>query len=247
MKFLLALGLLPLATTSKLIELHWNISYVPNVNPDGLYPRRAIGVNGVWPPPPVFVEQHDTLRIHVFNGLGLGLGGVGGGVGTAIHTHGLFFNGTGFYDGAVGVTQWYDAYSSSYMARVLVYVLLTPPSCSPIPPGESLTYEIPTDRQWGTYWIHGHYLGQYVDGLRTPLIIQPSQKPIYEYNEEYTIVLSDWYHEEHPVLLKQFINPESESTSETPYLDKQSERELPRSRRERACAERSVVIYLPGP
>lgn len=103
MKLLLLLGLLPLAT-SKLVELHWNISYVPNVNPDGLYSRRAIGVNGVWPPPPVFVEQHDTLKIHVYNGLGLG------GVGTAIHTHGLFFNGTGFYDGAVGVSQWYDAF-----------------------------------------------------------------------------------------------------------------------------------------
>jgi len=30
-------------------ELWWNITYVDNVNPDGLYARRAIGVNGTWP------------------------------------------------------------------------------------------------------------------------------------------------------------------------------------------------------
>lgn len=30
-------------------ELWWNITYVENVNPDGLFPRRVIGVNGTWP------------------------------------------------------------------------------------------------------------------------------------------------------------------------------------------------------
>lgn len=30
-------------------ELWWNITYVYNVNPDGLYPRRVIGINGTWP------------------------------------------------------------------------------------------------------------------------------------------------------------------------------------------------------
>jgi len=32
---------------------------------------------------------------------------------------------------------------------------LGPSSRSPIPPGSTFTYEIPTDLQEGTYWIHG--------------------------------------------------------------------------------------------
>jgi iron transport multicopper oxidase len=30
-------------------EIWWNLTYVENVNPDGLFERRAIGVNGSWP------------------------------------------------------------------------------------------------------------------------------------------------------------------------------------------------------
>jgi len=30
-------------------EIWWNITYVENANPDGLHPRRVIGVNGTWP------------------------------------------------------------------------------------------------------------------------------------------------------------------------------------------------------
>lgn len=30
---------------------------------------------------------------------------------------------------------------------------------SPIPPGDTFIYEIPTELQEGTYWIHGHYSG----------------------------------------------------------------------------------------
>lgn len=73
-------------------------------------------------PPPIIVNQYDTLRVHAYNGLG--------DVGTSLHSHGNFFNGTNYYDGAVGTTQ-----------------------CA-IPPGESLTYEIPVDLQAGTFWIH---------------------------------------------------------------------------------------------
>lgn len=73
-------------------------------------------------PPPVFVHQHDQLYVHATNGLG--------DVGTALHSHGNFFNGTSYYDGAVGTTQ-----------------------CA-IPPGHTLDYHIPVDLQQGTYWIH---------------------------------------------------------------------------------------------
>jgi len=30
-------------------DVFWDITYVDNVNPDGLSERRAIGVNGTWP------------------------------------------------------------------------------------------------------------------------------------------------------------------------------------------------------
>lgn len=30
-------------------EVWWNITYVQDANPDGLLPRRVIGVNGTWP------------------------------------------------------------------------------------------------------------------------------------------------------------------------------------------------------
>lgn len=140
-------------THAALIEHYWNISYAI-ANPNGLGERRVIGVNGTWPAPPVIVTQNDTLRIHIINGLGedsiyfdgndtLKALASGPAIGTGLHTHGNFFNGTGYYDGAAGITQ------------------------CPVPPGMSMTYEIPTSAQTGTYWIHGHYMGQYTDGLRT--------------------------------------------------------------------------------
>ena len=36
-------------------EVWWNLTYVENANPDGLYKRRVIGVNGTWPCVPTAV------------------------------------------------------------------------------------------------------------------------------------------------------------------------------------------------
>ncbi|KAJ3406570.1 ferroxidase fet3 [Chytridiales sp. JEL 0842] len=99
---------------------------------------------------------------------------------TSLHSHGLFQNGTVQYDGPAFVTQ------------------------CPVPPGESFQYRIPI-QQHGTYWIHGHNLGHYVDGLRAPLILHAT-KEAYKYDYDLTLGLSDWYHDEHPVLLKQFLS-----------------------------------------
>lgn len=155
-----------------LVEHFWNITYV-NANPNGLAERRVIGVNNTWPPPPIFVHQHDQLYVHATNGLG--------DVGTALHSHGNFFNGSNYYDGAVGTTQ-----------------------CA-IPPGRTLSYHIPVDLQQGTYWIHGHFNGQYVDGLRAPVVILPAENRTdgLEWDEDYTLIVSDWYHDEHPKLMRE--------------------------------------------
>ncbi|KAF9226367.1 Fet3 protein [Gyrodon lividus] len=155
-------------------ELWWNITYVQNANPDGLFDRRVIGVNGSWPPPPISVDTTDALLLHVTNALDLP---------TTLHHHGMFFNSTSWMDGAASVTQ-----------------------CG-IPPGQTFDYLVPIDSsgQHGTYWAHAHASGQYVDGLRTPLILHPSNET-YHYDEEFTVVLGDWYHTEHAILLKDFIN-----------------------------------------
>ena len=83
---------------------------------------------------------------------------------------------------------------------------------------------IDTSGQWGTYWIHSHSSvsphnvrfalkiinplnqGQYVDGLRAPLVIH-APKEVHKYDEEFTVVIADWYHTEHDVLVKNFISP----------------------------------------
>lgn len=41
-------GIFVLVTNAALVELNWNITYT-TANPDGLYERRVIGVNGQWP------------------------------------------------------------------------------------------------------------------------------------------------------------------------------------------------------
>ena len=96
-------------------ELWWNLTYVENANPDGLQPRRVIGVNGTWPsvslylprarplltcahrPPPIEVTTNDTLLVHATNSLDAP---------SSLHHHGMFFNSTSWMDGAVGVSQW---------------------------------------------------------------------------------------------------------------------------------------------
>ncbi|KAJ2434405.1 ferroxidase fet3 [Coemansia sp. RSA 2522] len=76
-------------------ELNWDVGYVYGSRDDFTY-RRAIGVNGELPFPPVHVTQGDTLVINVHNSLN---------VPTSIHVHGLLNNGTNYYDGPDMVTQ----------------------------------------------------------------------------------------------------------------------------------------------
>ena len=162
---------------------HFNVSYIHGSNPDGLHPRRSIGVNGKFHVPIINVNSTDQVNIKVRNKFKTR--------GTSIHAHGIFFNNTGYYDGAVGLGQ-----------------------CA-VPPGEEIVHKVlnapesPKDaqKQWGTYWAHGHYAGQYVDGYRTPLVIHKADGEAYKYDDDYTIILADWYHREHDDLLhNEFLN-----------------------------------------
>lgn len=44
-----------------------------------------------------------------------------------------------------------------------------------------------------------------MDGLRAPFILHPP-KEVHTYDEEFTVILGDWYHEQHADLLKKFIS-----------------------------------------
>ena len=61
--------------------------------------------------------------------------------------------------------------------------------------------------QPGTYWYHSHQVAQYPDGLRGPLIVHDPDSPYKgKYDEERVLTLSDWYHDQIPILMKGFIS-----------------------------------------
>ncbi|KAJ2720507.1 ferroxidase fet3 [Coemansia sp. Benny D115] len=154
------------------LEYFWNIEPV-DFSMEALFVRKAIGVNGKWPIPGIEATLGDTLVIHTTNKLSEP---------TSLHTHGMFQNGTNFYDGAVMVTE-----------------------CG-IPPNGTFTYRIPL-LQTGTYWIHSHSKSQTADGLRTWLTIKdPNEK--YVYDEDIVLPLEDWFREPAEVLIKQMSDPD---------------------------------------
>ncbi|GMM36749.1 ferroxidase [Saccharomycopsis crataegensis] len=101
---------------------------------------------------------------------------------TSLHFHGLFQNGANAMDGPEFVTQ------------------------CPIAPGQTYLYNFTVDSQSGTYWYHSHTGNQYLDGLRGALIIHDSEPMPFEYDEEVMLTISDWYHDSHKDLMKQFLN-----------------------------------------
>ncbi|KAJ5742882.1 Multicopper oxidase abr1 [Penicillium manginii] len=102
---------------------------------------------------------------------------------TGIHWHGFRQYGTGVMDGSTSVTQ------------------------CPIPPGQHMQYHFDVN-QTGTYWYHSHNMGQYPDGFRGAFIVH-DPKPPFQYDEEITLTMSDWYHEQMPNLLNQYQSVEN--------------------------------------
>jgi iron transport multicopper oxidase len=96
--FICALAFLPSSVFSATKTLEWDIAYT-TANPDGQFERRVMGVNGKWPPPAIEADYGDRVILKVNNNLP--------DVPTGLHAHGLFQNGTNYYDGPVGVVQWY--------------------------------------------------------------------------------------------------------------------------------------------
>ncbi|HET7275876.1 MAG TPA: copper resistance system multicopper oxidase [Longimicrobiaceae bacterium] len=77
--------------------------------------------------------------------------------------------------------------------------LLVPPQMDGVPgvsfpgilPGQTFEYHFPL-HQYGTYWYHSHSGLQEQLGHYGPLIIHPAEGYPYQYDREYTVVLSDW-------------------------------------------------------
>lgn len=90
---LLCLGMHIHAAT---ITYDFNITWV-TANPDGLFARPVMGINGQWPLPDIRATVGDRLVVHVLNMLG--------NQSTSLHFHGLYMNGTTQMDGPVGVSQ----------------------------------------------------------------------------------------------------------------------------------------------
>ncbi len=44
-----------------------------------------------------------------------------------------------------------------------------------------------------------------MDGLRAPFVIHRT-KEVHTYDDEFTVVLGDWYHADHSTLLKRFMS-----------------------------------------
>lgn len=95
----LALGLggclLPSALAATL-SYDFKIEWV-RANPDGLFERPTIGINGQWPIPRIDANVGDTIIINAHNALGNQT--------TSLHFHGLSMNGTTHMDGPSQVSQ----------------------------------------------------------------------------------------------------------------------------------------------
>ncbi|KAI3450067.1 hypothetical protein Pfo_006732 [Paulownia fortunei] len=91
--------------------------------------------------------------------------------GVVIHWHGIRQIGTPWADGTASISQ-----------------------CA-INPGETFVYRFKVDKA-GTYFYHGHYGMQRSAGLYSSLIVDVAEgeKEIFQYDEEFNILLSDWWH-----------------------------------------------------
>ena len=78
------------------ITYNFNITWV-TANPDGMFARPVMGINGQWPLPDIRATVGDRLVVNVLNLLG--------NESTSLHFHGLYMNGTTQMDGPAGVSQ----------------------------------------------------------------------------------------------------------------------------------------------
>ena len=80
------------ATVTYDFDVGWVVA-----NPDGLFPRQTIGINGQWPIPPITANVGDRVVVNVKNSLQNQT--------TSLHFHGIYQNGSTQMDGTSGVSH----------------------------------------------------------------------------------------------------------------------------------------------
>ncbi|GAB4813291.1 hypothetical protein N2152v2_000337 [Parachlorella kessleri] len=133
---------------------------------------------------PLEVTQGDLLEILVINDIPEDYPSVSEGL--SFHWHGFSMIGSPYYDGV------------SYASQC------------PIPPGGNMTYRFQVNEPPGTYVWHGHSGAERTDGLSGPLIVRPKpgSTALYPpYDEERTLLLTDWYHTQAAALAMSLNRP----------------------------------------
>lgn len=141
--------------------------------PDGVE-KLMLVVNGQFPGPTIEANAGDRIVVNVTNKLPNA---------TAIHWHGLYQNGTNYYDGTHAVTQ-----------------------CG-IPPGEWMVYNFTFDGYAGSTWWHAHADTQYTDGVVGALIVHSRDEQVPSYDGDIALQLSDYYHGLSADLLEYYFTP----------------------------------------
>ncbi|KZT65204.1 multicopper oxidase [Daedalea quercina L-15889] len=141
--------------------------------PDGVE-KLMLVVNGMYPGPTIEANVDDRIVVNVTNLMPNA---------TAIHWHGLFQNGTNYYDGTDAITQ-----------------------CG-IPPGESMVYNFTFDDWTGSTWWHAHADTQYTDGITGALVVHGRNESVPAYDGDLVVQISDLYHGFSPDLLAYYFTP----------------------------------------
>ncbi|GAX80694.1 hypothetical protein CEUSTIGMA_g8129.t1 [Chlamydomonas eustigma] len=149
------------------------------------YPRDVVLVNGHFQPS-IQVYVNDTVHIKVRNQLPKDFPEVSSGI--SIHWHGLYmWNNATWYDGTPYIMQCPIAIDRTFTYKFLVN-------------------EIP-----GTYIWHDHSSALRSDGLQGSFIVRssdPDQAYIWTNTSvDYTLFISDWYHNEGNVMAMQLNRP----------------------------------------
>ena len=106
-------------------------------------------------------------------------------VGTVVHWHGQLQVGTPYADGVPGLSQ-----------------------CL-IPPNATLRYGFRASSS-GTFWYHGHFNEQYLEGLYGALIVRSPDPPPMAYGAEATLLIMDYYNAPaHDTAVNWFMTPAS--------------------------------------
>lgn len=144
-----------------------------NLTPDGFL-KSVITVNGLFPGPPIRTAVGDTVYINVFNRLP-------DNATLSIHWHGISQEGSPWADGTAGISN-----------------------CE-LEIGSNHTYIFETNES-GTFWYHPHShnpKSSRADGGYGVFVVEesPLERSKLNYDEERTIILSDWYHKSAPLIV----------------------------------------------